>query len=50
MSKTVKDKISQALEEASVRARDFARSIGLLPNPPRLAPIPITPPQVRKRK
>lgn len=39
MSKTLKDKISQVLGEAGAKARDIAKSIGLLPTPPRLAPI-----------
>ena len=49
MSKTLKDKISQAIHDAGVRARDIAKSIGLLPHSPRLAPIPIPTPQVQKR-
>lgn len=49
MSKTLKDKVSQAMEEVGARVRDFARSIGLLPHQPRLVPIPVPPPQVRKR-
>ncbi|CAN5387747.1 hypothetical protein BH20CHL1_BH20CHL1_06800 [soil metagenome] len=50
MSKTLKDKISRALDEAGAKARDIAKSIGLLPNPPRLAPIPIPVQPVRPRR
>lgn len=49
MSKPLQDKVSETIEKVGAAARDFARSIGLLPTPPRLAPIPIPPPQVRKR-
>lgn len=49
MAKTLKDKITHIVDEVSARARDIAKSIGLVPNPPQLAPIPIPTPQVRRR-
>lgn len=41
MAGSLKDRISRALDEASARARELAKSVSLKPAQPRLAPIPV---------
>jgi hypothetical protein len=41
MSNTLKDRITQTLDQVSARARELAKSIGLRSNPPRKVPIPV---------
>lgn len=41
MAESLKDRISRVLDEASVRARELAKSVSLKPTQPRLVPIPV---------
>ncbi len=50
MSQTMKEKIAQTLDKVSARARDIAKSFGLVPAPPRVVPIPIPAQPIRPRR